>query len=112
MLFIVSILAEAGVLLLLAKNLNGIKLNDFTSALIVALFVSFLNFTIGAVLRFSMNLVTIWLLAFVVRLVVTALMVKLASKLMERFEVEGWLPAFIIAIALAATSALVENFIG
>lgn len=104
-------MAEAGVLLLLAKYLTGVTLKDFTSALIVAIVIAVLNYTVGAVLRFSLNLFTLWLLAFIVRVIVTALMVKLAAKLMDRFDVQGWLPAFIIAIALAITGGLVDKFI-
>lgn len=109
--FILTLLADAGVLLLLARYMASVRVTDYKAALIVALIIALMNATIGWLIRAPMNLLTLGLLTSIVRIVVTAIMVKVAAKLSKSFDVDGWLPAFIIAIGLALTSALVESMI-
>lgn len=109
--FIISLLVNAGVILLLAKYMNTIHVKDYMNALLVALVIGLLNATIGAILRFPLNLVTLFLLQAVIRIVVTAIMVKLASNLFKDFKVDGWGPAFIVAIAMAVAGALTDSLL-
>ncbi|WP_225307105.1 phage holin family protein [Adhaeribacter soli] len=107
--FIVSLLVSAGVILLMAYLLPSVTVKSFGTALWVAILIGILNATVGWLLRFPMNLVTFFLLEFVVRLIVTAIMIKLADKLVRNFEVRGFWPAIVIAIALAAATTLVSS---
>ena len=107
--FIVSLLVSAGVILLMAYILPSVTVKSFGTALWVAILIGIFNATIGWLLRFPLNLVTFFLLEFVVRLIVTALMIKLADKLVRNFEVRGFWPALLIAIALAAATTLVSR---
>ena len=75
----------------------------------VALLVGILSATIGLLLSFVFNLFTLFLLGFIVKLIVAALMIKLADKLMTNFSVVGFWPALVMAIALAAGSTLVDR---
>lgn len=107
--FIVDLLVSAGVLMVMSYIMPQVTIKSFTTALGVALLVGFLNATIGWVLSGIFNLFTLFLLSFIVKLIVSALMIKLADKLMRNFSVNGFWPALVIAIALAAASTLVDR---
>src|SRR5689334_19233242 len=107
--FIVDLLVSAGTLMLMAYIMPQVSVKSFTTALGVALLVGILNATIGWILSGIFNLFTLFLLSFIVKLVVSALMIKLADKLMRNFTVDGFWPALVIAIALAAGSTLVDR---
>ncbi|MGV3640448.1 MAG: phage holin family protein [Adhaeribacter sp.] len=107
--FIVNLLVSAGVLLLLAYMLPSVHIKSFGTALWVALLIGILNATVGFLLRLPFNLVTLFLLEFLVRLLVTAIIIKLVDKLVRNFEVKGFLPALLIAVALAITGTLVDR---
>ncbi len=107
--FIINLLVSAGVLLLLAYIMPQVHIKSFLTALWVALLIGILNATIGLVLRFIGNLFTLFLLSFIIKLLVTAIVIKIADKLTRNFEVKGFWPALIIAIALAIASTLVDR---
>lgn len=110
--FLIDLVVSAGVLMLMAYIMPQVTVKSFTTALGVALLVGILNATIGWVLSGIFNLFTLFLLSFIVKLIVSALMIKLADKLMRNFSVAGFWPALVIAIALAAASTLVERVVG
>jgi putative membrane protein len=107
--FIVNLLVSAAVLLLLAYLLPSVRVKSFGTALWVAFLIGILNATVGFLLRLPFNLVTLFLLEFLVRLFVTAIIIKLVDKLVGNFEVKGFWPAVIIAIALAITGTLIDR---
>ena len=107
--FLLNLLVSAGVLMLLAYLLPQVTIKSFWTALWVAFLIGILNATIGLLLRFPLNLVTLFFLQFIVKLIVTAIMIKLVDKLVRNFEVKGFWPALIIAIALAVASTLLER---
>lgn len=104
--FIIELLVDAGVILLLSYLLSSITISSYGTAILVALVIGLLNATLGALISFSLNLVTFFLLSFLIRLVVTALIIKLADKLFSGFEVRGFIPALILALALAIVGSL------
>ena len=106
--WILQLLVNAGVLLLMASLLPGVKVRSYGTAILVALVIGLLNATIGWLLAGVLNLVTLFLLSFIVRLVVTAVMIKVADKLFRGFEVPGFMEAFLIAIAMAIASTLLS----
>ncbi|SIT80575.1 phage holin family protein [Pontibacter indicus] len=105
--FILNLLVSAGVIVLLAYALPQVHVKSFLTALWVAFLVGLLNATIGWLLRGVLNLVSFFLLEAIVGLIVTALMIKLVDKLVGNFKVDGWWPAFVIAIATAIALVLV-----
>ena len=107
--FIVNLLVSAGVLLLLEYIIPQIRVKRFRTALWVAFLIAVFNATIGILLRFPLNLVSLFLLQFVVRLIVTAIIIKIVDKLVGNFEVKGFWPALIIAIALAIAGTVVSS---
>ena len=110
--FIVNLLVSAGVLILVAYMLPQIEVKSFGTALWVAFLLGFLNATVGFLIRLPLNIITLGLLSLVVRLVVTAIVIKLVDKLVRNFTVHGFWPALVLAIALAVAGTLVDNVMG
>ena len=103
--FILELLVNAGVLFLLAAALPSVNIKNYGTAIGVALVVGLLSATIGWLMRGVLNVVTLGLLSFIVRLVVSAVIIKIADKFFSGFEVKTWTAAFVLAacIALAGT---------
>ena len=108
--FLLDLLLNAAILFILASLLKGVKVKNYGTAIWVALVIGLLNATVGFALRLPLNIVTLGLLSFLVRVAVSAIMIKLADILFPGFTVKGWLPAFIIAICMALTGTLFANF--
>lgn len=104
--FILQILVNAAVLLLLARVMSTVKIRSYGTAIGVALVIGLLNATVGFLLRLPLNILTLGLLSFIVRLIVTALMIKLADKFFSGFEVHGFMAALIIAVVMAIVGTL------
>ena len=83
-----------------------VKVRSYGTALAVALVVGILNATIGFLLRLPLNIVTLGLLSFVVRLIVTAVMIRLADKLFSGFEVRTFAAALLLAVVMAIAGTL------
>jgi putative membrane protein len=93
----------------MAYILPQVTIKSFLTALLVALLIGFLNATVGWLLRAVGNLITLFLLSFIVRLIVTAVVIKIADKLISGFEVRGFWPALLIAIALSVATTLFDS---
>jgi putative membrane protein len=104
--FVIEILLEGLVLLILARVMKTVHIKSYGTAIGVAIVVALLNATIGVLLRFPLNLVTLFLLSFIVRLIVTAAMIKLADVFFSGFRIESFKSALIMAVVLALTGAL------
>jgi putative membrane protein len=106
--FILQLLLNAAILLGMAYVLPTVRIKNFTTAILVALVIGILNVTVGFILRLPLNIVTLGLLSFVIRLVVTALMIKLADIVFTDFEIKGFMPAVIIAIVMAIVGSVMS----
>lgn len=104
--FVFDVLFNALVLLLLSKYMSSVHVRNYGTAVGVALVIALLNATVGALIRFPLNLVTLFLLGFLVRLLVTAVMIKLADIFFTGFRVDSFRSALIMAVVLAIASAL------
>jgi len=104
--FILHILLTAGILVLMAKLLPTIIIKDYKTAVLVALVIGLLNATLGWLISFPVNLITLYFLTFLVHLLVTAIMIKIADKLFADFEIKGFTPALIIAVVIAIVGTL------
>lgn len=111
MTFILELLFDALVLLLLSRYMTTVQVRSYGTAVGVALVVALLNATVGAVLRFPLNLLTLFLLGFVVRLFVTAVMLKIADALFSGFRVQTFGSALIMALVLAVAGVLFSYLI-
>jgi putative membrane protein len=106
--FLIELLVNAGVLFLLAYLMPAVTIRSYVTAIWVALVIGVLNATVGFLLRLPLNIVTLGLLSFVVRLIVTAVVIKLVDKLFSGFEVKGFTPAIIIAVVMAIVGSLLS----
>jgi putative membrane protein len=109
--FILELLFTALILLLLSKYMATVHVKNYGTAVAVALVVALLNATVGALLRFPLNLVTLFLLSFLVRLLVTAVMIKIADSFFDGFRVDNFRTALIMAVVLAVAGALFSYII-
>lgn len=109
MTFIISLLLNALVLFVIAYLLPQVHIKNYGNAILVALLIGILNATIGMFLRFPLNLITLGLLTFVVRVVVAAIIIKLVDKMLSGFEVKGFGTALVLAIVMAITGSLLDT---
>ena len=110
MLFILSLLLNAAVLLGLSTVMSTVTIKNYTTGVIVALIIGLLNATIGFIISFPINVITFGILSFFVHLLVSALMIKLADYLLSDFKVIGFRPALIIALVMALVDLLLTVF--
>jgi putative membrane protein len=111
--WILQLLINAAVLLLASKLMTTVKIRSFGTAVLVALVIGVLNATIGGLIRFSLNLFTLYLLQFFVRLIVLAIVIKIADAIFSGFEVKSFTTAIILACIMAVAGSLVSYlFVG
>ena len=99
--FIIKLLVDAGLLFILAAVLPGVSVKNYGNAIFITLVLGLLNATIGFVFRLPLNILTLGLLSFIVRIFVSGILIKFASNLFKGFRVEGWGYAFVLAFAIA-----------
>ncbi|MEM0993334.1 MAG: phage holin family protein [Bacteroidota bacterium] len=100
-LFIVNLLG----VFLGANYLKKVHLSSFQKGLIVALLLAVLNVTLGAVLNFITAPLR-WLTLGLFSLVVDAIVIVVAGKLISGFKVDGFSGAIGLAIVIAITNVL------
>jgi putative membrane protein len=109
--WLLQLLINAAVLLLAAKIMPTVKIRSFGTAIGVAIVIGLLNATIGSILRFPLNLVTLFLLSFFVRLIVLAIVIKITDKFFTGFEVSSFTSAVILACIMAVAGSLLTYFL-
>ena len=110
--WIIELLINAAVLFLLAHIIPGVKIRSYGTAVGVALVIGIINATIGFFLRLPLNIVTLGLLSFFVRLLVTAIVIKITDAFFSGFEVSSFTTAVILACAMALAGALLTYILG
>jgi putative membrane protein len=107
--FIVRILVTAIVAFGLSYLLgNGVHIDKFTTALILALVLAMLNAFIKPILiilTFPITLITLGLFLFVIN----ALIILLAAKFVSGFKVEGFWWALLFSLLLSILTSLLYN---
>ncbi|HEY0306599.1 MAG TPA: phage holin family protein [Acidobacteriaceae bacterium] len=96
---LVTWLLNALALLIVTYVVPGFEVADFSTALISALVIGLLNITLGLLLRFvtwPLN----WLTLGLVYLVVDAIILYFASKLVSGFRIRSFFAAFLGALVL------------
>jgi putative membrane protein len=78
-----------------AMVLPGFHVKSFGDAIVVALFVGLLNFLLGWLFFTAFTIVTLglaWLLAFLTRWIINAIILKLADSMTDRLKIDsfGW----------------------
>ncbi len=102
---LIRILVTALAALLTAYLLPGVKLEDFTTALILAIVLGLLNLIVKPVLVILTLPVTIFTLGLFL-LVINALIVMWASSLVKGFKVDNFWWALIFSVVLSVISGI------
>lgn len=106
--FVIAVFLNAAVLFVLASLLPSVKIKNYTTAICVALVIGLLNATIGFSIRLPLDILTLGLITFFIKVFVSSIMIKLADLLLPGFKVNGWLPALIIAFCMAISGTLLR----
>ncbi|MCK8491211.1 MULTISPECIES: phage holin family protein [Spirosoma] len=106
---ILHLLLDAAVIFGLAYIMPQVQVKSFGTALLIAVLLGLLNFFIGWIIRFPLNLITFFLLTGIIRIVVTAILLKLIDSFMDSFTIDGFWPALVIALAVAVAGTLIDR---
>ncbi len=106
---ILHLLLDAAVIFGLAYIMPQVDVKNFGTALLIAVLLGLLNFFVGWLIRFPLNLVTFFLLTGIIRIVVTAIILKLIDKMLDSFTIRGFWPALVIALAVAVAGTLIDR---
>lgn len=122
--FIIKIIISAIAVLITAYFFDGVtisnnqfysgsnaELNKFTTALLVALVLSFLNSIVKPILTLLSLPITFFTLGFFL-LVINAIMILFADKLVDGFKVDGFWTAFWFSLILSFVNSFLEFFSG
>jgi len=94
-----------------AAVLPGFHVKDFGSALVVAALFGVLNFFLGWIIFAVFTVATLglaWLLAFITRWIITAIILTLTDKLTDRLTIDGFRWALGGALMMSAIGTLGE----
>lgn len=109
--FLIRLLLTAAAAYGLTHVLSGVHISDFTAAVIFALVLAALNALVKPVLIFLTIPITIVTLGLFL-LVINALIILLADKLLDGLKVDGFWWAFIFSILLSVVSGFLNSFVG
>lgn len=109
--FIIRLLVNALAVMVSAYLLPGVRVKDFVTAVILAIVLSLLNLLIKPILVILTLPVTILTLGLFL-LVINAIIILLASKLVSGFKVDGFFWAFIFSLILSLVSAIMNSIAG
>lgn len=96
---IVDVLATAGLLLVLASALPGVRLKSYGTAVFVALVYGLLSFFLGTLIGWIL-FIPMFLSLGLLGLAINALMLWLTDKLVEDFEIDSLKTTLIMAVLL------------
>ena len=109
MMFIIRLILNALAVYLTANLLEGVSVDSFTSAIIVAIVLGIVNTLIKPVLlllAFPINLLTFGLFAWVIN----ALMILLVDYLVPGFSVASFIWALLFSLVLSVISSVLNKF--
>ena len=105
--WVVNWLLSALALWLVAQIIPGMQLRSFGSAMLATVMIAIVNVTIGPVLRFIAFPITFLTLGLF-RLVINALLLKLAAFFSPGFRVDGFLSAVLGSLVLTILTAVLH----
>lgn len=108
--FVLYLLVNAAALYVVSQLIPGIKVEDFTTALLAAFVLGLLNVFVRpllTILTLPANLLTFGLFSYVL----SAVVLWLAGKIVPGFEVTSFVSALVGAIILAFLSSLLQAIV-
>lgn len=106
---ILHLLLDAAIIFGLAYLMPQVDVKNFGTALLIAVLLGLLNFFVGWILTFPLNLVSFFLLTGLVRIIVTAILLKVIDRFMDSFTIQGFWPALVIAVAVAVAGMMIDR---
>jgi len=106
--WIVSWLLGALALWLVAQIIPGIQIRNFQTAMLATVVIALVDITIGPILRFITFPITILTLGLF-RLILNALLLKLASMFTPGFRIDGFLNALVGSLVLTILDIVLRN---
>ena len=100
-------LLSAVSLMVVSGIIRGFDISGFGTALIAVIVIGFVNATIGLILKIMTLPLTLFTLG-IFWFVINALMLKLAAAFVPGFTIQGFLPAFVGAIALSIVNLVLK----
>ena len=107
---IIRLLINALAVFVLAHILNGVTVDGYVGAIIVAIVLAVLNLLVKPILVILTLPVTILTLGLFL-LVINALIILLADKLIDGFGVSSFWTALLFSILLSILQSLLQSFI-
>ncbi|MDD3721691.1 MAG: phage holin family protein [Lutibacter sp.] len=107
---LLKILLTAAAVLIIAHYLPGVSVENYTSAIIVAIVLGILRITIKPILIILTLPVTILTLGLFL-LVINALIIMLADNLVGGFQVSGFWIALLFSLILSIFQSVLYSFI-
>ncbi|AEH01265.1 phage holin family protein [Lacinutrix sp. 5H-3-7-4] len=107
---IIKLLLNAIAVFVLAHVLNGVNVDGYISAIIVAIVLSILNLLVKPILVIFTLPITILTLGLFL-LVINALLILLADKLIDGFEVINIWWAILFSVLLSILQSLLHSFL-
>ena len=106
---IFRILLTAVLVMIIARFLPGVKVDSFTTSIIVAIVLSLLNLIVKPILIVLTLPVTILTLGLFL-LIINGLLIVLCTKIVDGFQVHSFLVAFFFSIILSISQSIVFSF--
>lgn len=107
--FLIQIIISALSVFVTSYILPGIKIDGFSTALVVAIVLAFLNVFLKPLLILFSIPVTIFTLGLFL-LVINALLILIASKLVSGFQVNGFWSALVFSMVLSVINAILGGW--
>jgi putative membrane protein len=107
---IVKLLLNALAVLVIAEILNGVHIEPYTTAIIVAIVLSILNLIIKPILVILTLPITILTLGLFL-LIVNALIILLAERLIPGFRVDSIWIAILFSVLLSILQSILHSFL-
>ncbi len=109
--FITNIIVTSLAVLIVSHLLPGVKVDSFTTSLLVALVLAFMNAIVKPVL--TILTIPITLLSFgIFLIVINGLIIILTDKLVDGFEVRSFWWALLFSFILSITTGILNMIIG
>ena len=109
--FLLRILVSAIAVYFVANFLKGVKLDDYTSAFLVAVALAFLNAIVKPVLTILTIPITVVTLGLFL-VVINAVLILAAERLVPGFHVDGFLTAILFSICLSIMTGILNLLFG
>src|SRR3990167_11199387 len=102
---LINWIISAMIIFSIAYIIPGVKVSDFTTALVAALILGIINALLKPILlilTFPINILTLGLFTFVLN----ALLILLVSNIVPSFSVDGFFPALLFAVILSIANSV------